>query len=99
MEAPMQKVLTTAMVAFLAGCGAGFAQVGVMPGMGATSPVGSPLGSTVANAPSGPGGIPLGATELNTGGESSLTGAASCSGAAATGSAMETGGLSSPFDG
>jgi hypothetical protein len=39
------------------------AQTSVTPGMGQTSP----LGAMTSNSPSPPGGIPLGATELNPG--------------------------------
>ncbi|MBO0757863.1 MAG: hypothetical protein J2P54_18615, partial [Bradyrhizobiaceae bacterium] len=88
----MWRTLTTAGVALfiLARCDVGFAQVGATPGMGATSP----LGSSLSNEPSMPGGIPLGATELNSIGLSPGASATTpCSGTATTA------GSSSNFDG
>jgi hypothetical protein len=84
----MWRVATTAgaTLLLLAHCDVGFAQVsGTPPGMGATSP----LGSSLSDQPSMPGGIPLGATELDSGG-------LSCSGAAMTaGSSFDGGGMAS----
>ena len=76
----MRRALTITGVIFLLGCGSSFAQVGPTPGMGATSP----LGTMNFNAPSGPVGIPLGATELNTGGISPLAGGTLCPSVAGT---------------
>jgi hypothetical protein len=80
----MWRVLTTAgaILLLLAHCDVAFAQVSAPPGMGATSP----LGSSLSSQPSMPGGIPLGATELDSGG-------LSCSGTSTTV------GSSSNFDG
>src|SRR3981081_3281378 len=69
-EASMRRVLTMGGAVFLFGCPTSFAQVAPAPGMGATSP----LGTMNFNSPSGPVGIPLGATELNSGGTSPLAG-------------------------
>ncbi len=69
----MRRFLATAIV-FIFGCSSGLAQVGPAPGMRATSP----LGTTNFNASSGPVGIGLGATELDSGGLSPLAGAMSC---------------------
>jgi hypothetical protein len=88
----MRRVLTTAGAVFLFGCATSFAQVAPMPGMGATSP----LGTMNFNSPSGPVGIPLGATELNGGGISPLAGGTLCTGTAASsgGTAGSTTGMS-----
>ena len=87
----MWRSLTTAgaVLLILARCDVGFAQMSATPGMGATSPLGSPL----SNAPSMPGGIPLGATELNSGGLSPTNSSTPCS------STATTVGSSSNFDG
>jgi hypothetical protein len=87
----MWRVLTTAGAALLilAHCDVGFAQVSATPGMGATSP----LGSSLSNQPSMPGGVPLGATELDSGGLSPTASATPCSGT------QTTAGSSSNFDG
>ncbi|MEJ0094007.1 MAG: hypothetical protein WDN46_11395 [Methylocella sp.] len=89
----MRRVLAAAAIAVSIGGGVVFGQVAPRPGMGPTSP----LGSINSNAPSGPTGIPLGASELNTVGESPLAGATPCNSGAAT--AGESAGLSSTFDG
>ena len=74
------------------------------PGLGATSPFSIGPGSTVGNAPVGPAGIPLGATELATPGTSfapppagqSVTGCAGTPGLSGQSSALfDGGGLSS----
>src|SRR6266481_6080295 len=79
-EASMRRLLAMTAAIFLFGCGSGFAQTAPTLGMGATSP----LGTMNFNAPSGPVGIPLGATELNTGGMSPLAGGTLCTGTAAS---------------
>ncbi len=88
----MRRVLTTAGAVFLFGCATSFAQVAPTPGIGATSP----LGTMNFNSPSGPVGIPLGATELNSGGISPLAGGTLCTGTAASsgGTAGSTTGMS-----
>jgi hypothetical protein len=80
----MRPVLTTvgATLLLLVHCDVGFAQVSATPGAGGTSP----LGSSLSSQPSTQGGIPLGATELDSGG-------LSCSGTATTA------GSNSNFDG
>jgi hypothetical protein len=87
----MWRVLMTAGVTLLllAHCDVGFAQVSPTPGMGATSP----LGSSPSSQPSMPGGIPLGATELDSAGLSPTGSTMPCSGTATTA------GSSSNFDG
>jgi hypothetical protein len=77
----------------IAGSSGALAQTAPIPGIGATSP----LGTTNFNAPSGPVGIPLGATELNVGGTSPLPGLAQCASGAmpGIGSSASTG----AFDG
>src|SRR4051812_20372983 len=80
----MLRALTITGVIFLLGCGSSFAQVAPAPGMGATSP----LGTMNFNAPSGPIGIPLGATELNTGGLSPLASGTLCAGTATSSTGM-----------
>ena len=77
----MRRLLSLATSIVIAGCGAAFAQTGPMPGMGATSP----LGTTTFTAPSGQIGIPLGSTELDPGGTSPLPGLAQCTGGAISG--------------
>jgi hypothetical protein len=83
----MWRVATTAgaILLLLAHCDVGFAQVSGTPGMGATSP----LGSSLSSQPSMPGGIPLGATELDSGG-------LSCSDAATTAASSFDGGGMAP---
>jgi hypothetical protein len=81
---PVRCLLTsmpaTAALIWVGTCGVGFAQVRPMPGMGATSPVGT--GTSGFNAQ--PNGIPLGATELNPGGLSPP----SCAGTTAFGNGL-----------
>ena len=89
----MRYLVTLAAAACLIGCGPCFAQVAPTPGMGATSP----LGTMDFNAASQPSGIPLGATELNTGGLSPTAGTNPCSGS--TTSATGLAGSMSTFDG
>jgi hypothetical protein len=91
-ERMMMRLLIATMTAALLGCGPACAQVGPIGatsplGMGAGSPIGaagpgSPLGMTSPlgigpGSPVGPVGIPLGATELATPGESSAVSGAS----------------------
>lgn len=96
----MRRALTIvgAALLFAIRCDAGFAQVSTTPGMGATSPLGSLLSNAPSQANAIPlGGIPLGATELNSGGLSPTVGTAPCSSTAPT--SPGTSGSSSNFDG
>jgi hypothetical protein len=77
----MQRLSAIVFSLVLVGAGSAFAQTGPMPGMGATSP----LGSMNFNAPSGPVGIPLGATELAGSGTSPLPGVTQCTPGTITG--------------
>lgn len=86
----MRWLLSLATSIVIAGCGAAFAQTGPMPGMGATSP----LGSMNFNAPSGLVGIPLGSTGLDPGGTSPLPGSAQCTSGAISGGGFDGGGAS-----
>jgi hypothetical protein len=107
-EASMRQILTIAGAALvmLAHCEVGIAQVGMAPGSGTTPAIGatpgmgmtSPLGSLLSSAPSLPGGnIPLGATELDSGGLSPTASTAPCSSTATT--SPQTVGSNSTFDG
>jgi hypothetical protein len=93
LEVSMRPLLVLAAALVTAGCTGAFAQTTPMPGIGATSP----LGSMNFNAPSGSVGIPLGATEVDTGGTSPLPGVAQCAGGAMSSSGSS--GSSGPFDG
>jgi hypothetical protein len=75
------------------GCTGALAQTAPLPGIGATSP----LGSMNFNAPSGPVGIPLGSTEVDTGGTSPLPGVTQCATDAM--SSVGSSGSGGPFDG
>jgi hypothetical protein len=89
----MRRLLSLATSIVIAGSGAAFAQTGPMPGMGATSP----LGTMTFTAPSGQVGIPLGSTELDPGGTSPLPGLAQCTGGAISG--IGSAAASGVFDG
>src|SRR5712672_2318960 len=78
----MRRFVTMAGIIFLLGGSSSFAQVSLAPGMGLTSP----LGTMNFNAPSGPLGIPLGATQLDTGGLSPVAGGTLCAGTATSSS-------------
>ena len=89
----MRRLIAFVASIVIAGSGGALAQTAPMPGMGATSP----LGTMNFNAPSGPVGIPLGATELNVGGTSPLPGVAQCAAGAIPG--MDSSASTGAFDG
>jgi hypothetical protein len=89
----MRQLIAFVASVVIAGSSGALAQTAPMPGMGATSP----LGSMNFNAPSGPVGIPLGATELNVGGTSPLPGVAQCASGAIPG--MGSSASTGAFDG
>jgi len=103
----MRALFAFAALVAIAATSAASAQTAPTPGMGATSP----LGTMNFNASSGPVGIPLGSTELDTGGTSPLPGVTPCAvgttastgvfdgGATSIGSGMGSSTTGSSFDG
>jgi hypothetical protein len=93
----MLRLSAIALSLVIAGAGGALAQTAPLPGMGVTSP----LGSMNFNTPSGPAGIPLGATELGNGGTSPLPGVTPCTlgGISGAGTGMGTSTSTGAFDG
>src|SRR5205085_12395243 len=89
----MRRLLMLAAALVIVGSGGALAPTSPMPGMRATSP----LGSMNFNAPSGPLGVPLGSTELDGGGTSPLPGMTQCAGGTVSG--MSSSASTGAFDG